>query len=480
MPKKKSSESTALVVTSNDLVLAKYNFSLWQKRIFNYFVSKIDKDATDFTLQRIYISDLIHFFDAGDGREVYDIIASVPKQLYNSSIKVPYISAEGHHRYGEMRIITRYTKPEDRELGNAYIEFKFNDDLKPHLLELKKRFLRYDMQNIVGLQSVHSVRMYEILKSYEYLGQVSFDVEFLKTVLELVDKYKLYSDFRRSVIDKAREDLLKYCDICFDYKEIKKGRKINEVVFTIKKNKLNADENVDENADENGHENADFLILNAVYTEGVGEKQLLNFVDERRLLQTHVKAWWGITPPIFEKKGADKTVEDIKMAIDFTKEKIKEGKVTNPAGLFLEALSKGYRTPKQEAEAKKTENAAKKADIQRQKNAQQSQILDLQFELKHVSEELTTAVNNKIRHIIEQDPSVTERAIAQVTAEFIATKRAHFVTNKTVEDFRQLPVLREAVINALKSFHKSTFETLEQPFLERLREIQQKIVRIKN
>lgn len=468
MPKKKSNEPTALVVTSNDLVLAKYNFSLWQKRIFNYFVSQIDKDATDFTLQRIYISDLIHFFDAGDGREVYDIIASVPKQLYNSSIKVPYISAEGHHRYGEMRIITRYTKPEDREMGNAYIEFKFNDDLKPHLLELKKRFLRYDMQNIVGLQSVHSVRMFEILKSYEYLGQVNFEVEFLKTVLELGDKYKLYADFRRYVIDKAREDLLKYCDIIFDYKEIKKGRKVNEIIFSIKKNKLNAEEN------------ADILLLNAAYTEGVGEAQMPIFVDERTLLQTHIQAWWGITPAIFEKKGADKTVEDIKMAIGFTKEKITEGKVSNAAGLFLEALNKGYRTPKQEAEAKKAENAAKKADIQRQKNAQHNQILDLQFELKHVSEELTTAVNNKIRRIIEQDPSVTERAIALVTAEFIATKRAHFVTNKTVEDFRQLPVLREAVINAIKSFHKAAFEPLEQPFLVRLKEIQQKIIRIKN
>ena len=114
------------------------------------------------------------------------------------------------------------------------------------------------------------------------------------------------------------------------------------------------------------------------------------------------------------------------------------------------------------------------------KNAQQSQILDLQFELKHTTEELTAAVNNEIRHIIEQDPSVTERAMAQVTAEFIATKRAHFVTNKTVEDFRQLPVLREAVINAIKSVHKTTFETIEQPFLGRLKEIQQKIVRIKN
>jgi plasmid replication initiation protein len=289
MAKKKSNESTALVVTSNDLVLAKYNFSLWQKRIFNYFVSQIDKDATDFTLQRIYISDLIHFFDAGDGREVYEIIANVPKQLYNSSIKVPYISEEGHHRYGEMRIITRYTKPEDREQGNAYIEFKFNDDLKPHLLELKRRFLRYDMQNIVGLQSVHSVRMFEILKSYEYLGEVSFEVEFLKTVLELGDKYKLYADFRRYVIDKAREDLTKYCDIFFDYQEIKKGRKVNEIVFIIRKNVAHSGEHTSESS----LENVEFTPFETLNNEGVGEEKPRILHDERRLLQTHIPSMVG-------------------------------------------------------------------------------------------------------------------------------------------------------------------------------------------
>jgi plasmid replication initiation protein len=468
MAKKKSSDinANALVVTSNDLVLAKYNFSLWQKRIFNYFVSQIDKDATDFTLQRIYISDLIHFFDAGDGREVYEIIANVPKQLYNSSIKVPYISEEGFHRYGEMRIITRYTKPEDREAGNAYIEFKFNDDLKPHLLELKRRFLRYDLQNIVGLQSVHSVRMFEILKSYEYLGEVSFEVEFLKTVLELGDKYKLYADFRRYVIDKAREDLTKYCDIYFDYQEIKKSRKVNEIIFTIRKN--------------NGEtvQNFDFSIQNTVFNEGVGEEQMPIFHDERTLLQAHVQAWWGITPVVFVKKAADKTDEDIKIAIEFTKEKIKEGKANNPAGVFLEALNKGYKTPKQQAEAKKIENAAKKLENNQLKKDKQQLISELQTALKQVSDELTTAINNKIRFIIEQNPSVTDRAIAKVTEEFIATKRAHFVTGKSVEDFRQLPILREAVIEAIKSMHKNEFELLEQPFLTRLKTIQQKITTI--
>ena len=460
MAKKKSSDSTALVVTSNDLVLAKYNFSLWQKRIFNYFVSQIDKDATDFTLQRIYISDLIHFFDAGDGREVYEIIANVPKQLYNSSIKVPYISEEGYHRYGEMRVITRYTKPEDRELGNAYIEFKFNDDLKPHLLELKKRFLRYDMQNIVGLQSVHSVRMFEILKSYEYLGRVSFEVEFLKTVLELGEKYKLYADFRRYVLDKAREDLNKYCDICFDYQEIKKSRKVNEIIFTIRKN--------------NGQ-----TTENAYYTEGVGEKGLPILINERMLLQAHVQAWWGITPAIFEKKVTDKTDEDIKIAMDFTKEKIKEGKASNPAGVFLEALSKGYKTSKQEADSLKQENEVKKNQKKQSLKEKETLIAQLQLDIRFISEELNTAINNKIRQIVEQDSTVTERAIAQVTGEFIATKRGHFVQNKSVEDFRRLPILREAVIIAIKSMHHEGFSAIEAPFLGRLKAIQQKIALLK-
>jgi plasmid replication initiation protein len=467
MAKKKSSESTALVVTSNDLVLAKYNFSLWQKRIFNYFVSQIDKDATDFTLQRIYISDLIHFFDAGDGREVYEIIANVPKQLYNSSIKVPYISEEGYHRYGEMRIITRYTKPEDRELGNAYIEFKFNDDLKPHLLELKKRFLRYDMQNIVGLQSVHSVRMFEILKSYEYLGEVSFEVEFLKTVLELGEKYKLYADFRRYVIDKAREDLTKYCDIYFDYQEIKKSRKVNEIIFTIRKN--------------GGHtpESPNFSFQNAYYTEGVGEEDVPIVKDERMLLQAHIQAWWGITPAIFEKKAIGKTDSDIKIAIDFTKEKIKEGKANNPAGVFLEALSKGYKTSKQQADILKQENEAKKNQKSQSLKEKEALLAQWQLDIRFISEELNTAINTKIRHIVEQDPAITERAIAQVTTEFIATKRTHFVQNKSVEDFRQLPILREAVIIAIKSMHQNEFSTLEEPFLSRLKTIQQKIALIK-
>lgn len=464
MPKKSFKNtialSSSLVVTSNDLVLAKYNFSLWQKRVFNYFVGQIDKDAREFKMQRVYISDLIRFFNSGDGKEVYDIITNIPKQLYNLSLKIPYISEEGHQRYGEMRIITGYTKPEDREKDNAYIEFKFNDDLKPHLLELKRRFSKYDLHNIVGLQSTHSIRMFEILKSYEYQGEVRLEVEYLKTVLELGDKYKLYADFRRYVIDRSKEDLEKYCDISFDYKEIKKSRKVDEILFTIKRNNTTPAEDL---SDDETVSTSDEMIV----TAGVGEKAL----DDLELLFERINAEWNVSKTEFLKRVKGKTAEDAKTAIIFTKEKIKEGKANNPAGIFLEALTKGFKTDKQF-------NATKQAQNQAQKRAQQEQLTALYNEYEAVKAEMFNAINNQIRILVEQDPSVTERAVTLVTKEFEATKRAHLVANKLVEDFRQLPVLREAVIDTIKKLFKDIFEPLEQPFLSRLDSLRGQIEKI--
>ena len=468
---KKSSKNTialssSLVVTSNDLVLAKYNFSLWQKRVFNYFVGQIDKDAREFKMQRVYISDLIRFFNSGDGKEVYDIITNIPKQLYNLSLKIPYISEEGHQRYGEMRIITGYTKPEDREKDNAYIEFKFNDDLKPHLLELKRRFSKYDLHNIVGLQSTHSIRMFEILKSYEYQGEVRLEVEYLKTVLELGDKYKLYADFRRYVIDRSKEDLEKYCDISFDYREIKKSRKVDEILFTIKRNNTSPSDDLSDA--ENVPTSEDMIITSSgAWQDGVGEKPL----NEVELLFERVNDEWNVSKTEFLKRMKDKTITDAETAIIFTKEKIKEGKANNPAGIFLEALTKGFKTDKQL-------NATKQAQNQAQKRAQQEQLTTLYNEYEAVKAELFSAINNQIRLLVEQDPSVTERAIGLVTQQFEATKRAHLVAHKSIEDFRQLPVLREAVIDTIKKLFKDIFEPLEQPFLSRLESLRVQIEKI--
>ncbi len=235
---KKNNEAKNLVISSNDLIHAKYNFTLWQKRIFMYFISKIEKDATEFQMQKADIADIINFFECDDSKAVYDIILEVPRQLYQASIQVFY-TVDGYKRSAEVRIITKYTKPEDKIEKNAYIEFHFNDDLKPHLLELKRKFAQYDLINIIHLQSIHSIRLFEILKSHEYKQEVTLTIEYLKELLEITDRYSVYNDFKRYVIERAKKDLLLSCDIYFLYEEIKKRRRVTSLRFLIFKNEKN-------------------------------------------------------------------------------------------------------------------------------------------------------------------------------------------------------------------------------------------------
>ncbi len=224
-----------IVVTSNELVEAKYNFTLWQKRVFVYLVSQIDRRDKEFKLQRIYIKDLLNFFNV-KSKDDYNAIRRVPEHLFNARIQTPYYTEEGYKRWRKTRILSAYTEPGDIQPGNAYIELKFNDDLRPHLLELNTLFTKYEIKNIIDLRSVYSFRFYEILKSRRYnTAFLTLGLEELKEMLDVETLYPKYANFKQKVIQMAQRELEEHCDIGFTFKEIKNGRggKVEKIEFVI-------------------------------------------------------------------------------------------------------------------------------------------------------------------------------------------------------------------------------------------------------
>ena len=224
-----------LVVSSNDLIHAKYTFTLWQKRVFTYMISQINIDDTDFGLQRMYVKDLMSFFKVKN-KDDYNVIQRIPEQLYDMSMKMPYSTEKGHKRWREIRILSQYTRPEDKEPDNAYVEMKFNDDLKPHLLELKKLFNQYEIRNIIHLRSVYSFKMYELIKSSEYLGRWEIGLADLKEMLDVEGKYNHYGSFKLKILNQAQKDLTECCDVTFDFEEKTVRKRVEKLVFFIKKN----------------------------------------------------------------------------------------------------------------------------------------------------------------------------------------------------------------------------------------------------
>jgi plasmid replication initiation protein len=222
----------ALVTKSNNLVEARYHFSIWETRVFTKLVSLIQPGDEAFKKYKLQIKDLVSFFGVNDN-DAYVKIKAVPDNLLKKVVTIPY-TENGEERFLKTGLIAQASIPKKQE---GYIELSFHPDLKPYLLQLKRTFLSYDIRNVLKISSVYSVRIYELLKQYEKIGQREFDIDTLKIILGVSDKYKLYGHFKSRIILKAQKDLKLHTDIYFEFTEIKQKRKVIGLVFKIKKNK---------------------------------------------------------------------------------------------------------------------------------------------------------------------------------------------------------------------------------------------------
>ncbi len=135
------------------------------------------------------------------------------------------------------------------------VRFMIYPPLRPFLLEVKEKYLKYRLENILSLRSSYVIRLYEILKDWLELNKrygnkaekiISLD-EF-RQMLEIPKSYQ-FGDIRRRILEKAKAELAEHTDILFDYEEIKTGRKVTHLHFYIRPNPKNiqADNRIQEN-----------------------------------------------------------------------------------------------------------------------------------------------------------------------------------------------------------------------------------------
>ena len=225
------------VVKSNDFVQARYDWPVLTHRILTMMTSQINMRQEEFEMQRINIRDVIRL-SGTNSQAIYDRVRPIVKGLTKISIE---IETDGGNEEGEkiesINVISkaRYYK------GKGYLEARFTRDMRPFLLQLKKRFTKYELKQLMQLESKYAVRMFELLKRWEGNRrggkEAVFDVslEEMRDFLKLEGSYAQVTDFRRYVLDRARKDLKEKLNIWFDYKQIKKGRRITGFKIIIRK-----------------------------------------------------------------------------------------------------------------------------------------------------------------------------------------------------------------------------------------------------
>lgn len=240
MPKKKPKElnptdQIRIIRKSNTLVEARYKFDIWETRVFVKMLTMISPDDIDFHEYKISIGDVMRDFDLSSNGETYQMIKESAKKLLTKVITIERDTAQGIMEFVSP-LIAGMDSFKTSQAEN-YIMVSFHPKMKPYLLELRDRYLVYDVSNIAKLTSVNSIRIYELLKQYEKIGTRTFTLDELKHILGVQpDEYQLYGHFKDKVILKAQRDLAAETDIEFAYHEVKEGRRVVQLVFQIYKN----------------------------------------------------------------------------------------------------------------------------------------------------------------------------------------------------------------------------------------------------
>lgn len=223
----KQKQRYSLVVKSNDLIRKnRFSLSITEQKVVLYLISKIKPTDTDLFEYELDIKDFCEVC----GIEYKPNLSYLKEIIKNLRDKSMWITLPDKSETLVSWIEKPYLFPD-----TGKVKVRLDRDMIPYLLQMKENFTKYELIAVLALKSKFSLRLYEILKSYEYIGQVELSVSNLREMLMLENEYPKMADFKRYVIDKALDEINRFTDIEIDYEPIKTGKAITGFLFTVQK-----------------------------------------------------------------------------------------------------------------------------------------------------------------------------------------------------------------------------------------------------
>lgn len=227
--KKKELPPSVVVFQHNNLIEARYSLTLQEKRLILWLISKVHPDEEDFKKHELSVQEFMGLMEL-KGHANY-------KELQKITL-------------GLMKKILVIKKPDDKTLtqvawinyahyeeGTGKIQVSFSDAMKPFLLHLKGKFTTINITDLMQFKSIHAIRIYELLKQYQDIGERTLTIEEIKECCGVKGKLKQYVEFKKYLLLIAQREINEKSDIHFEFERQKHVRKIVGIKFIISKNK---------------------------------------------------------------------------------------------------------------------------------------------------------------------------------------------------------------------------------------------------
>jgi len=332
---------------------------------------------------------------------------------------------------------------EDKTTEGQIFNFVFHPKLKPYLLNLENQYTIYNYFYRVCL-STNSMKIYEILKRYQYLGQVDLNIEDdIKAPLGLKGKYEKFYDLKKKVLNVAQKELKEFTDISFEYEISKKEwNKAISLFFVINTNEPT---------------NLPKPLLELVKTNKVHLP--LPLESEKSAVQTFKPQFPALYAQLFKLGGKEQVItalikqygiEAVKYQAEHVKRKVKQkAKIKDAFGWFRKAVQDNYEDPVQAAKAKKVT-----AMMNRKKAV--SKTKDIAEIIRKLERQRFDAKKQLANALIAKNPELLDKVIGELTPNFRVI-RQKITEGKTIKEIYADPMVKGNVISGIAAHFADEF-----------------------
>ncbi|BDD06878.1 hypothetical protein AUTU_43610 (plasmid) [Aureibacter tunicatorum] len=325
------------VVKSNKIVESRQKFSLTQQRAIILAIAQIKPTDEQLKPLKVKIADILAL---PDGKKIsgaqYQQVREEIMKLTNSSIDI-IKNDQSWVSYGFISQV----KKEERE---NFITIKFNEDIKPFLLNLKSTYTSYFVLSVENFRKVHSIRIYELCKQYLKIGSRKIEYQFLLDMLYLKKSklYQKYGRFNENVLKPCIKEINETSDIFVEYEPVKDGRKVTHIYLKTRLKPHSMEEkyermrllkskerkSIQTTSNEDTLKQAPLSLDTAYVRTNVAESK-----------DKVTKKPAAIVQNVYDKLTQKYTKEKV----DFVYELISErDDISNPSGYLIKALREGY------------------------------------------------------------------------------------------------------------------------------------------
>ena len=214
----------SIVTKHNTLIEKMARFHLSELRLIAYCLAHYDSRKPDNCSFTAKVEDLRQIFPSMGEKTAYDVIRRTMLELSKKPIE---FKKDNKKYYWQWFTGFVYTE------GKGEFEFQINPTIQPYLLDLKKHFSKYRLASVYQFKTASTWKLYENLNRWKRTGFWYVELDELRALLGVEDKYPRFNSFRERLIETSLKEINQKSDLAVHYEKETDRKTVTALKFFI-------------------------------------------------------------------------------------------------------------------------------------------------------------------------------------------------------------------------------------------------------